>query len=123
MTTNSGYITVHQLSKKNIFSSYHELYARRDNFTDVIVENIAMNQKLRVKCKELVKVISMFKDKLAVLQNERLLIYIASEEGLKYSPYRKITRKFECDSMEILNSHVLFTKDNKVQVYNLLGEL
>jgi hypothetical protein len=25
--------------------------------------------------------------------------------------------------MEILNSHVLFTKDNKVQVYNLLGEL
>lgn len=121
MTTNSGYITVHQLSKKNIFSSYHELYARRDNFTDVIVENIAMNQKLRVKCKELVKVISMFKDKLAVLQSERLLIYIASEEGLKYSPYRKITRKFDCDGMEILNSHVLFTKDNKVQVYNLLG--
>lgn len=71
----------------------------------------------------MVKVISLFKDKLAVLQNERLLIYIASEEGLKYSPYRKITRKFECDGMEILNSHVLFTKDNKVQVYNLLGEL
>jgi len=51
MTTNSGFITVHQLSKKNIFSSYHELYARRDNFTDVIIENIAVNQKLRVKCK------------------------------------------------------------------------
>lgn len=37
MTTNSGFITVHQLSKKNIFSSYHELYAKRDNFTDVII--------------------------------------------------------------------------------------
>lgn len=53
-----------------------------------------MNQKLRVKCKELVKKISIFKDKLAVLQNERLLIYVAAEEGLKYSPYRKITKKF-----------------------------
>ena len=82
-----------------------------------------MNQKLRVKCKELVKRISIFKDKLAVLQNERLLIYMASEEGLKYSPYRKITRKFDCDTMEILNSHALFAKDNKVQVYNFLGEL
>jgi hypothetical protein len=51
MTTNSGFITVHQLSKKNIFSCHHELYARRENFTDVIIENIAMNQKLRVKCK------------------------------------------------------------------------
>jgi intraflagellar transport protein 122 len=69
MTTNSGFIAVHQLSKKNIFSSYHDLYARRDNFTDVIIENIVMNQKLRVKCKELVKVVSIFKDKLAVLQN------------------------------------------------------
>jgi len=25
--------------------------------------------------------------------------------------------------MEILNSHALFAKDNKVQVYNFLGEL
>ena len=123
ITTNSGLISVQQLAKKNIFSSYRELYARRDNFTDVIIENIAMNQKLRVKCKELVKRISIFKDKLAVLQNERLLIYVAAEEGLRYSPYRKITKKFECDSMEILNSHALFAKDNKIQVYNFLGEL
>ena len=58
------------------------------------MENVVINQKLRVKCKELVKKISLFKDKLAVLQQERLLIYMASEEGLKYSPYRKITRRF-----------------------------
>lgn len=48
---------------------------------------------------------------------------MASEEGLKYSPYRKITKKFDCDKLEILNSHALFSKDNKVQVYNFLGEL
>lgn len=82
-----------------------------------------INQKLRVKCKELVKRISLFKDKLAVLQQERLLIYMASEEGLKYSPYRKITRRFECEIMEILNSHALFANENKIQVYNFLGEL
>lgn len=82
-----------------------------------------LNQKLRVKCKELVKRISLFKDKLAVLQNERLLIYMASEEGLKYNPYRKITKKFECEIMEILNSHALFAHQNRVRVYNFLGEL
>ena len=80
-----------------------------------------MNQKLRVKCKELVKRISIFKDKLAVLQNERLLIYVAAEEGLRYSPYRKITKKFNCDTMEILNSHALFADNNKIQVFNFLG--
>ena len=48
---------------------------------------------------------------------------MAAEERLKYSPYRKIAKRFDCDSMEILNSHVLFAKDNKIQVYNFLGEL
>lgn len=123
MTTNSGHITVQQLAKKSVFSSHRELYARRENFTDVVVENIAINQKVRLKCKELVQKISIFKDKLAVLQSERLLIYVAAEEGIKYSPYRKITKKFLCDAMEILNSHVLFAKDSKLQVFNFLGEL
>lgn len=48
---------------------------------------------------------------------------MAAEEGLKYSPYRKITKRFDCDSMEILNSHALFANDNRIQVYNFLGEL
>ena len=48
---------------------------------------------------------------------------MASEEGLKYSPYRKITRKFDSEIMEILNSHALFANENKIQVYNFLGEL
>ncbi len=37
LTTNSGWISVQQLAKKNVYSSYRELYAKRDNFTDVIV--------------------------------------------------------------------------------------
>jgi intraflagellar transport protein 122 len=67
--------------------------------------------------------VSIFKEKLAVLQNDRLLIYIASEESLKYNPFRKITKQFDCESMAILNSHVVFAKDSKVQLYNLMGEL
>lgn len=79
VTTNDGTISIYELSKKPIFSNYEELFATRDNLTDIVVENLVINQKLRIKCKELVKKISIFKEKLAVLQNERLLIYIASE--------------------------------------------
>lgn len=51
LTSNSGLITVQEISKKSISSTFHELYAHRENFTDVIIENVVMNQKLRVKCK------------------------------------------------------------------------
>jgi|JI6StandDraft_1071083.scaffolds.fasta_scaffold14263_4 intraflagellar transport protein 122 len=123
VTTNDGVIALHELSKKPIFSNYEELFATRDNLTDIVVENLLLNQKLRIRCKELIKKVSIFKEKLAVLQNDRLLIYIASEESLKYNPFRKITKQFDCESMAILNSHVVFAKDSKVQLYNLMGEL
>jgi len=34
-----------------------------------------MNQKIRIKCKELVKGISIYREKLAALLNDRVLIY------------------------------------------------
>ena len=51
VTTNDGIITVREMSKKPIFSSYREVFATRDNLTDVVVENLIINQKLRLKCK------------------------------------------------------------------------
>ena len=37
ITTNDGIITVRELSKKPIFSSYKEIFGSRDNLTDVVV--------------------------------------------------------------------------------------
>ena len=82
ITTNDGLISVREMSKKPIFSSYREIFATRDNLTDVVIENLLINQKLRLKCKELVKLIALYEDKLAVIQNERLLIYVTPSDNL-----------------------------------------
>lgn len=40
---------------------------------------------MRVKCKELVRNVSVYKDKLAALLNDRIMIYVTSDENkLKY---------------------------------------
>lgn len=37
VTTNDGVISVREMSKKPIFSSYREIFATRDNLTDVVI--------------------------------------------------------------------------------------
>jgi intraflagellar transport protein 122 len=76
VTTSDGIIAIHELLKKPIFSNYEELFATCDNLTDKVVYNLLVNQKLRIRCKELIKKVWIFKEKLAVLQSDRLLIIL-----------------------------------------------
>lgn len=38
----------------------------RENMTDVIVQDLVSNKKVRIKCRDLVKKIAIYKDRLAV---------------------------------------------------------
>lgn len=38
----------------------------RENMTDVVVQNLVSNKKVRIKCRDLVKKIAIYKDRLAV---------------------------------------------------------
>lgn len=58
------------------------------------MQSISVNSKIRVKCKELVKNVSIYKEKLAALLNERVLIYINnSDEAMKYRLHKRINKK------------------------------
>lgn len=41
---------------------------------------MSANQKIRIKCKELIKNVSIYKEKLAAHLNERVLIYVSNSD-------------------------------------------
>lgn len=43
--------------------------------TDILITNMLSNQKIRIKCKELVRKIGIYKDKMVAMLNDRILIY------------------------------------------------
>jgi intraflagellar transport protein 122 len=45
---------------------YKERYAFRENMTDVIIQHLITEQKVRIKCRDLIKKIAIFKHRLAV---------------------------------------------------------
>lgn len=67
------------------------------------------------------KLIALYEDKLAVIQNERLLIYVTASDNLEYKPYRKINKKFDCDFFSMSSHHVIVGKGSKIQLYSLTG--
>jgi intraflagellar transport protein 122 len=72
-------------------------YAYRDNLTDVVVQSMSSNSKIRLKCKELVKNISIYKDKLAAHLTERILIYGvgAEDSSMKYKLIKRVMKKLD----------------------------
>ena len=70
-----GTIAVHQISFSTVHGLYRDRYAYRENMTDVVVQNLLNEQKVRIKCRDCVKLIAMYKDRLAVQLTDRIVIY------------------------------------------------
>lgn len=116
IATNNGKIAQIQITPLNVHGLYQDTYAYRDNLTDIVVQNMQANQKVRIKCKELVKHISIYKDKLAAHLNDKIFIYLCSQDDQqkKYKPYKRISKQIECIGFEILTNHIAVAVKNKI---------
>lgn len=61
-----GTISYYQLVFSTVHGLYKDRYAYRENMTDIIVQHLGTDQKVRIKCRDLVKKIAIYKDRLAV---------------------------------------------------------
>lgn len=61
-----GTIAFYQLVFNMVHGLYRERYAYRENMTDVIIQHLITEQKVRIKCRDLIKKIAIYTDRLAV---------------------------------------------------------
>ena len=71
---NDGTITMYQLVFSTVHGLYQDRYAFRENMTDVIIQHLITEQKVRIKCRDYVKKIAVYKDRLAVQLPDRVII-------------------------------------------------
>ena len=56
-------------------SLHEDRYAYRQNMTDVVVQHLPSNRQVRIKCRDFIKRISIYKDRLAVQLPDRINIW------------------------------------------------
>uniref|UniRef100_A0A8C4M6B3 Intraflagellar transport protein 122 homolog n=1 Tax=Equus asinus TaxID=9793 RepID=A0A8C4M6B3_EQUAS len=119
-----GTISFYQLIFSTVHGLYKDRYAYRDSMTDVIVQHLITEQKVRIKCKELVKKIAIYKNRLAIQLPEKILIYeLYSDDSsdMHYRVKEKIVKKFECNLLVVCADHIILCQILKIFVDNLFA--
>ena len=96
-------------------------YAYRDRMTDVIIQHMVTEEKVRIKCRDYIKKIAVYKDKIAVQLPDRVLIYQLNEPqddaDMHYVSVAKIQRSFECNLLVITSNHFILCQETRLQLY------
>uniref|UniRef100_A0A2K5EDT7 Intraflagellar transport protein 122 homolog n=1 Tax=Aotus nancymaae TaxID=37293 RepID=A0A2K5EDT7_AOTNA len=119
-----GTISFYQLIFSTVHGLYKDRYAYRDSMTDVIVQHLITEQKVRIKCKELVKKIAIYRNRLAIQLPEKILIYeLYSEDSsdMHYRVKERIVKKFECNLLVVCASHIILCQEKRLQCLSFSG--
>ena len=116
---------MYQLLFSTVHGLYRERYAYRDFMTDVVVQHMLTEQKVRIKCRDYVRKIAIYKDRLAVQLPGRLFIYELPEPGSEHGsikPHEKLPLTAECNLLVLTQQHFLLCHEKKLQLYGFGGK-
>ncbi|KAM6413714.1 intraflagellar transport protein 122 homolog [Rhynochetos jubatus] len=119
-----GTISFFQLIFSTVHGLYKDRYAYRDSMTDVIVQHLITEQKVRIKGRELVKKIAIYKNRLAIQMPEKILIYeLYSDDSsdMYYRVKEKIVKKFECNLLVVCSDHIILCQEKRLQCLSFSG--
>eukprot|EP00906_Rhabdomonas_costata_P031099 RCo043952 len=122
--TNDGQITMYQLIFSTVHGLYQDQYAYRDDMTDVLIQQLVTEKKLRIRCKDYVKKIAIYKDRLAVQLPDRVMVYELYYDDsyeMRYKLKERIMKKLECNLLVVTSMHIVLCQEKKLQLYNFMG--
>ena len=101
---NDGAVSMYQTVFSTVHGLYQDRYAHRDTMTDVIIQHLITEQKVRIKTRDYVKKIAVYKSeasneaRLAVQLPDRVLVYeTVNQESydMHYRLREKIVKKLD----------------------------
>ncbi|XP_063986829.1 intraflagellar transport protein 122 homolog [Diachasmimorpha longicaudata] len=118
-----GTITYLQITWSIVHGLYGDRYAYRENMTDVIIQHLTTNQKVRIKCKDLIQRIAVYRDKLAVQLPERVIIYepSGSNDSMHYRIQEKLPQTLDCSLLVVTSSHLVLCLEKRLQSLSFTG--
>ncbi|CAM9409830.1 unnamed protein product [Pylaiella littoralis] len=93
-----GSIRMHKLKFQHITAIHKDRYAYRENMSDVIVQHLISEQKVRIKCRDYVEQIAIFRDRLAVRLPDKVHVYELTQHDDKYDLRYRLKDKIHLPS-------------------------
>lgn len=125
---------MHQISFNTVHGLYQDLYAYREDLTDIVVRQLSHEdqRKVRLPLKAHIKKISVYKKLLAAQLSDRIIIFERHAEpvgatpstgvDLQYHLKMKIEQNFSCNLLVLTAKNLVLCVENKLQMYSFTGE-
>ena len=82
----------------------------REHMTDVVIQHLTTEQKVRIQCNDYVKKLAVYKDCLAVQLPKRITVYQlkagADATDMQYKPVNVIEQELECNLLVVTAHHL-----------------
>ncbi|TGZ55252.1 hypothetical protein CRM22_010436 [Opisthorchis felineus] len=119
-----GTIETTQLLLTTVHSLYRDRYAYRESLTDVVVQHLVTQQKARIKCRDYVRKIAVYKNRLAIQLSDKILIYEPSTDDptdMHYRVREKLSQTIDCQLLVVTTHNLVFCKANHLTSMNFQG--
>eukprot|EP01064_Diplonema_japonicum_P000248 TRINITY_DN10184_c2_g1_i1.p1 TRINITY_DN10184_c2_g1~~TRINITY_DN10184_c2_g1_i1.p1 ORF type:complete len:1221 (+),score=188.38 TRINITY_DN10184_c2_g1_i1:64-3726(+) len=124
MGTNDGLIAMYQLVFSTVHGLYQDQYAYRDYMTDVVIQQLVTDKRLKIRCKDYVKKIAIYRDRLAVQLPDKVMVYELCYDDayeMKHKLKERIGKKLDCNLLVVTSMHIVLCLDKKLILYNFAG--
>ena len=121
---NDGTVGLSQLTFSTVHGLYQDRYAYRENMTDVIIQHLISEQKVRIKCRDYVKKIAIYRDRLAVQLPDRIIVYELFQDDAFDMHYRireRINERHECNLLVVTSNHIILCQEKRLQLLSFQG--
>ena len=119
-----GTVSLYHVLSSVVHAIYRDRYMYRQNMTDVIVQHLVTNHKVKVKLRDLVKKVALYKGRMAVQLPERIIVYeLLSDDpkDMQYHVKEKVNLKVDCSLLVVTSANILLCQEKKLICYNMKG--
>ncbi|XP_065186273.1 intraflagellar transport protein 122 homolog [Sycon ciliatum] len=116
-----GSISLFGLQFATVHSLYKDRYAHRESMTDVIVQHLPTDQKTRIRCKELVKRLSVYRNRLAIQLPSSILVYELKGDmnEIQYKLKDRVNLQSDCNLLVVCAEHIILCYERRLQSYDI----
>ena len=94
--------------------------------TDVIIQHLVTETRVKIRCRDYIKKIAIYKDRLAVQLPEKIIIYSVQPDDpfdMKYKAHKKINKRIDCTNLYVTSHNLVLVFEKKIQLLAFTGIL
>lgn len=119
-----GTVALHSVTMGTVHGLHKERYAYRESLTDVVIHHLLSEQRVRIRCRDLVQKVAVFRNWLAVQLRDRAIVYEQSGDvgkGMQYRVRAKIHKSLDCNLLVVSSRNILLCRDDRLTLLNFSG--